>query len=57
MKLLLLFFTLLFVDFPLDNTSAMADTHIYRGRYTNSSDILLTFGGLMPVPVMLMALI
>lgn len=45
MKLLLFFFTLLFVDFPLDNTSAMADTHIYRGRYTNSSDILCTWDG------------
>ena len=24
---------------------AMADTHIYRGRYTNTSDILYTWDG------------
>ena len=27
------------------NFRAMADTHIYKGRYTNTSDILYTFDG------------
>lgn len=27
------------------NFRAMADTHIYRGRYTNTSDILCTWDG------------
>lgn len=27
------------------NHKAMADTHIYRGRYTNTSDILTTWDG------------
>jgi hypothetical protein len=27
------------------NFRAMADTHIYKGRYANTSDILYTFDG------------
>ena len=35
----------------------MADTHIYRGRYTNSSDIVLTYGGPVPVPFLMMGVL
>ena len=31
--------------------------HLYRGRYTNSSDIVLTYGGPVPVPFLMMGVL
>ncbi len=44
-KYLYLFLVLLLFAASGFNFRAMADIHIYRGRYTNTSDILYTFDG------------
>ena len=44
-RLIILLICLIFADYTVANTSIMADTHIYKGRYTNSSDILYTWDG------------
>ena len=36
---------LLLIFLSLSNTKIMAENHVYRGRYTNSSDILYTWDG------------
>lgn len=42
---LALLLVLCFAGAVLSTTDLVADTHIYRGRYTNTSDILYTFDG------------
>ena len=44
-KYLYLFMVLFLFAASGFNYRAMADTHIYRGRYTNTSDILSTWDG------------
>ena len=40
-----LFLVFCFAGAVLSTTDLMADTYSYRGRYTNSSDIIYTFDG------------
>lgn len=56
-RLIILMICLIFTDYTVANTSIMADTHIYKGRYTNSSDIILTYGGPVPVPFLMMGVL
>jgi hypothetical protein len=38
-------------------SDAGAAVHIYNGRYTNYSDIILTYGGPVPVPFLMMGVL
>lgn len=45
MRFVSLLIAFLLVNVSLINAYNMSDTHIYKGRYTNTSDILYTWDG------------
>lgn len=56
MRFVSLLIAFLLVNVSLINAYNMSETHIYKGRYTNTSDLLMSFDGMVPVVVFLVGM-